>query len=101
MKFALTSQSTNHAYKGVDCAPIYRNQKKVGQALASILEDDQHNLRDNLWIQTKLWRSKRVPDVLKELRKSLRELRLEYVDCYLMHWPGPGRLLNYPPVRHG
>eukprot|EP00814_Leptocylindrus_danicus_P016792 CAMPEP_0116020618 /NCGR_PEP_ID=MMETSP0321-20121206/9903_1 /TAXON_ID=163516 /ORGANISM="Leptocylindrus danicus var. danicus, Strain B650" /LENGTH=367 /DNA_ID=CAMNT_0003491341 /DNA_START=217 /DNA_END=1320 /DNA_ORIENTATION=+ len=106
VKFALTSHLTHGAYKGVDCAPIYRNQKKVGAALESILNLDDDNAdsttqqikRDELWVQTKLWRSTRVPQVMKELKKSLRELRLDYVDCYLMHWPGPGRLLNYPPV---
>ena len=37
-----------------------------------------------------------------ELRKSLRKLGgLNYIDLWLMHWPGPGRHLNYPPVREG
>ena len=29
------------------------------------------------------------------------KLGLEYVDLWLMHWPGPGRHLNYPPVKMG
>ena len=36
-----------------------------------------------------------------ELRKSLRRLSVERVDLWLIHWPGPGRHLNYPPVRSG
>ena len=29
------------------------------------------------------------------------QLGTDYVDLWLMHWPGPGRHLNYPPVRAG
>ena len=36
-----------------------------------------------------------------ELRKSLKRLGTAYIDLWLMHWPGPGRHLNYPPVRMG
>ena len=88
-------------YQGLDCAPIYRNQKKVGQALRNLLGSEGKSKvikRDDLWIQTKLWRSTRVSQVVSKLKGSLKELGLEYVDCYLMHWPGPGRYLEYPPV---
>lgn len=41
------------------------------------------------------------PQCDAELRKSLKRLGTEYIDLWLMHWPGPGRHLNYPPVRMG
>ena len=56
-----------------------------------------------MFVQTKLWRSfvgrnpkNGKPKCDAEIRKSLRKLGLEYVDMWLMHWPGPGRHLNYP-----
>ena len=61
-----------------------------------------------IFVQTKLWRSfvgkdpkNGKPRCDSELRKSLRKLGLKYVDLWLMHWPGPGRHLNYPPVKEG
>merc|ERR1712129_198330 len=38
------------------------------------------------------------PKCDSELRKSLKKLGVEMVDIWLMHWPGPGRHLNYPPA---
>ena len=35
------------------------------------------------------------------LRKSLKLLGIGKLDLWLMHWPGPGRHLNYPPVKMG
>mmetsp|Transcript_17385 Transcript_17385/g.35900 ORF Transcript_17385/g.35900 Transcript_17385/m.35900 type:complete len:356 (-) Transcript_17385:21-1088(-) len=75
---------------GLDTAEIYKNQTLLGKALKR--DDDQR------WVQTKLWRSVKQKDIEKTLRKDLSELRLSCVDCYLMHWPGPGRHLHYPPV---
>ena len=58
-----------------------------------------------VFVQTKLWRSfvgvapggKARCDA--ELRKSLKKLGVARLDLWLLHWPGPGRHLNYPPVR--
>ena len=61
-----------------------------------------------VFVQTKLWRSfagknpkNGKPKCDPELKKSIRKLGLTYIDLWLMHWPGPGRHLNYPPVREG
>ena len=52
----------------------------------------------------------RSQPVLQSWQQALRahcsniytvKLGLEYVDLWLMHWPGPGRHLNYPPVKMG
>ena len=89
-------------YMGLDTASVYDNEKEVGRAVAESGVD-----RRNLFIQTKLWRSfvgpakNGKPKCDAELRKSLRKLGMEMVDLWLMHWPGPGRHLNYPPVRLG
>jgi len=89
-------------YRGLDTASVYDNEKEVGQAILQSGID-----RSSLFIQTKLWRSfvgaakNGKPKCDAELRKSLRKLGTDYIDLWLIHWPGPGRHLNYPPVRMG
>ena len=87
-------------YRGLDTATVYDNEKEVGRAIADSGVD-----RSEVFVQTKLWRSfvgpgkNGKPKCDAELRKSLRKLGLARLDVWLIHWPGPGRHLNYPPVR--
>ncbi len=47
--------------------------------------------RENLFITTKVHpRNLKYDDVLKACEKSLRRLNMDYVDLYLIHWPGTG-----------
>ena len=85
-----SAATVTKGYLGVDCAPIYSNEKAVGVALKSALKTS-NTARSTIWVQTKLWRSVRVKKVHTALRKSLKDLQLDYVDCVLMHWPGPGK----------
>lgn len=44
--------------------------------------------RDQIFITTKLWNNKHDPkDVESSLDDSLKDLGVDYVDLYLMHWP--------------
>ena len=46
--------------------------------------------REEFWITSKLWNDKHAEaDVIPACRKSLADLRLEYLDMYLVHWPFP------------
>ena len=87
-------------YRGLDTATVYDNEKEVGRAILDSGVD-----RSEVFVQTKLWRSfvgpgkNGKPRCEAELRKSLRRLGLDRIDVWLIHWPGPGRHLNYPPVR--
>lgn len=74
-------------YNHFDCAPIYGNQKEVGQAFHDAMEED--NLRrQDIFITSKLWNdSHQAKDVLPALHKTLEELQVEYLDLWLMHWP--------------
>lgn len=74
-------------YNHFDCAPIYGNQKEIGQAFHDAMEED--NLRrQDIFITSKLWNdSHQAKDVLSALHKTLEELQVEYLDLWLMHWP--------------
>jgi diketogulonate reductase-like aldo/keto reductase len=46
--------------------------------------------REALWVTSKLWNDRHAPaDVAPALERSLRDLRLDYLDLYLVHWPFP------------
>jgi len=72
-------------YRHIDTASMYRNERGVGAALR------RSDLpREELFVTTKLLPARMSAE--RELEKSLRRLRLDFVDLYLIHWPLP--LLN-------
>jgi alcohol dehydrogenase (NADP+) len=75
-------------YRHFDCASVYGNEHLIGVSLEAILAGGVR--RDDLWVTSKLWNDKHDPaDVIPAFRQSLQDLRLEYLDLYLVHWPFP------------
>ncbi|XP_028805520.1 methylecgonone reductase [Neltuma alba] len=75
-------------YRHFDTAAIYGTEQPLGQAVAKALEQGLVKSRDELFITSKLWNTDAHPDlVLPALHTTLRNLGLEYVDLYLIHWP--------------
>jgi diketogulonate reductase-like aldo/keto reductase len=75
-------------YRHFDCAAVYGNEALIGESLAAIMAGGLR--REELWVTSKLWNDKHDPaDVVPACEQSLRDLRLDYLDIYLVHWPFP------------
>lgn len=79
-------------YRHIDCAAIYGNEAEIGAALAECI-DARIVTRAELFITSKLWNDRHAPaDVRPALEQTLADLRLGYLDLYLVHWPVAQRL---------
>jgi alcohol dehydrogenase (NADP+) len=75
-------------YRHFDCAAVYGNEKEIGASFQKIMSSGIQ--REELWITSKLWNDKHAEeDVISACRQTLEDLRLEYLDLYLIHWPFP------------
>lgn len=75
-------------YRHLDCASVYSNEDRIGAALQELFRAGLR--REDLWIASKLWNDQHAEaDVIPACRKSLADLRLSYLDMYLVHWPFP------------
>jgi len=74
-------------YRHIDCAAVYGNEAEIGVALEEAFADGGI-ARADVWITSKLWNTSHAPaDVRPALMQTLSDLRLDYLDLYLMHWP--------------
>ncbi|MDD1771040.1 MAG: aldo/keto reductase [Methanomassiliicoccales archaeon] len=77
----------NAGYRMIDTAAMYGNERDVGAAVRECGIP-----RDEIFVTTKLWNSDHGYDqALKAFDHSIKTLDLDYVDLYLIHWPGGGK----------
>ena len=78
----------------IDTAEMYGNEDAVGEALANagVPRGDVH-------VTTKVWFDHLDADAMQRaIEGSLRKLRTDYVDLYLIHWPAPD--MDLPGALH-
>ena len=75
-------------YRHIDCAAIYGNEHLIGESLRTAIQGGVK--REELFVTSKVWNNMHGEgDVLLSLAKSLKDLKLEYLDLFLVHWPFP------------
>jgi len=75
-------------YRHLDCAAVYGNEDRIGAVLEELFRRGLR--REELWVTSKLWNDQHAEsDVIPACRQSLVDLRLDYLDMYLVHWPFP------------
>jgi len=76
-------------YRHIDTAEVYGNEQDVGDALAIFLKERPDVQREDVWVTTKFFPRNGAgrAAVVRACRDSLRKLRLQYVDLYLIHAP--------------
>ncbi len=73
-----------NGYISIDTAAIYKNEEGVGQAIK-----ESGIAREELFVTSKVWNSDQgYETTLQAFEKSLNLLGLDYLDLYLIHWPG-------------
>ncbi|NP_001297485.1 aldo-keto reductase family 1 member C13-like [Mesocricetus auratus] len=76
-------------YRHIDTAYVYHVEEEIGQAIQSKIKAGDVK-REDMFITTKLWCTCFRPELVRpSLEKSLKNLQLDYVDLYIMHFPVP------------
>ena len=84
-------------YRHFDCASDYGNEAEVGAGLQRALGANVCR-REDVWVTSKLWNTyHHRQHVRPALEHTLRDLRLDYVDLYLIHFP---IAMKFVPFEH-
>lgn len=74
-------------YRLFDCAAVYGNEAEIGEVFQRAL-DEGIIRREELFITSKVWNNMHGSgDVLLSAAQTLKDLRLDYIDAYFVHWP--------------
>ena len=97
----LVRQAIRTGYRHLDCACDYGNEPEVGVGIAAALAAGECR-REELWVTSKLWNTYHAREHVRlACERTLRDLRLDYLDLYLIHFPIAQEFVpfetRYPP----
>lgn len=73
-----------NGYRSIDTAAVYQNEEGVGQGIR-----ESGVPREEIFVTSKVWNSDQgYETTLQAYETSLKKLGLDYLDLYLIHWPG-------------
>jgi alcohol dehydrogenase (NADP+) len=76
-------------FRLIDCASVYQNEKEIGAVLAGLMKEEVVK-REDLWITSKVWNDMHgAGDIARSCKQTLKDLQLDYLDLYMIHWPFP------------
>ncbi len=82
-----TKTALEVGFRHFDCSERYRNEQAVGAAMQDVFKVGAIQ-RQDVFVTTKLWNNNHRPERVKPAFEASRQrLRLDYVDCYLVHTP--------------
>ena len=74
-------------YRLFDCAAVYGNEDQIGEIFTKAITEGLVK-REDLFVTSKVWNDKHGKgDVLLSCAQSLKDLQLDYIDMYFVHWP--------------
>lgn len=83
--FEATISALEIGYRHIDTAEMYENESEIGDAITQSLVP-----RSEIFLTTKVWSNHlQYQDVIRSLESSLKKLKTDYVDLFLIHWPNP------------
>jgi len=82
-----TKTALEAGFRHFDCAERYRNEDAVGDAMQEVFKAGTVR-REDVFVTTKLWNTNHRPERVKPaFDASRRRLRVDYIDCYIIHTP--------------
>lgn len=86
----VVSKAAECGYRLFDTAAAYSNEIALGKAIRELGIE-----REQLYITDKLWNTSRgFQEAQEACKKSLKKLKLDYLDVYLIHWPATAKLFS-------
>lgn len=74
-------------YRLIDCASVYQNEELIGAVITKAVKEGIVERKD-LFITSKVWNDQH-DHVIESCQKSLKDLQLDVIDLYFVHWPLP------------
>ncbi|KRX08569.1 NADP-dependent oxidoreductase domain [Pseudocohnilembus persalinus] len=85
--YNLLQNALQTGYTHFDSAILYKNEDVVGNAFQKIFSEKKFK-RENIFITSKVFPNQ--GNIIENVEKSLKNLKLDYLDLYLIHWPAVG-----------